>query len=119
MVFPRDSLLCAGDSPASLLPTAVRQQEQELGSESFSFGSHQGFCSISGAILSSKRILLAPNEARVARLGRYFLPDQPLHVSSAATTASRSSFAKAITYAYMDGLPKQRLPMTAPSMPMS
>jgi REP element-mobilizing transposase RayT len=24
--------------------------------------------------------LLAPNEARVARLGRYFLPDQPLHV---------------------------------------
>jgi hypothetical protein len=30
--------------------------------------------------LSLKRIVLAPNEARVARLGRYFLPDQPLHV---------------------------------------
>src|SRR6516164_11433937 len=38
------------------------------------------FCSISGGILSLKRIVLAPNEARVARLGRYFLPDQPLHV---------------------------------------
>jgi len=30
--------------------------------------------------LSLKRIVLAPNDARVARLGRYFLPDQPLHV---------------------------------------
>src|SRR6516165_3365302 len=38
------------------------------------------FCSISGGSLSLKRIVLAPNEARVARLGRYFLPDQPLHV---------------------------------------
>ena len=30
--------------------------------------------------MSLKRIVLAPNEARVARLGRYFQPDQPQHV---------------------------------------
>jgi len=32
----------------------------------------------------------------MTRLGRYFIPDQPLHIIQRATTVSRSSFAMTI-----------------------
>ena len=55
----------------------------------------------------------------MARLGRYFLPDQPLHVIQRGNNRQAIFFCEDDYRCFQDGSPKRRLPMIAPSIPMS
>jgi putative transposase len=55
----------------------------------------------------------------VARLGRYFLPDQPLHVIQRGNNRAAISFRDDDHARYRDWLAALRRPIAAPSTPLS